>query len=232
MSTYSKIKGDTALYLPVGTIMPWSKATVPAGFLYCDGQSVLRTAYADLFALITTTFGSVDSNHFNVPDFQDRSAIGASNNRTFASKNSAALAAQTPNITFSSATQNMTVSDNINVTASANVPIPAHTHHMASNEAFDGTNNNHNSASSNSQVALVGSPNDVNFRYHLESSNFVAARGKTGNPIGGSNNSNGSHSHNISGNVAASFNQSNLNAGASAVDIENPYLAIRYMIKF
>ena len=62
--------------------------------------------------------------------------------------------------------------------------------------------------------------------------NNAAAPGKTGNPIGGSNNSNGSHTHNISGNVAASFNQSNLNATASAVDIENPYLAIRYMIKF
>ena len=75
MATYSKIKGDTALYLPVGTIMPWSKANVPAGFLYCDGSSVLRTAYADLFAVIDTTFGSVDSSHFNLPDFQDLSLI-------------------------------------------------------------------------------------------------------------------------------------------------------------
>lgn len=228
MATYSKIKGDTALYLPVGTIMPWSKASVPTGFLYCDGSAVSRTTYADLFAVIGTAFGNPDASNFNLPDFQDRSAIGASNNRTFASKNSTALADQTPNIAFPSATRNMTVTDNINVTASANVPIPAHTHFMATNEGFDGSNNNHSSATVNSQVALVGAPSDVNFRYHLEASNNSAGRGKTST----TGNGNGSHSHNISGNVAASFNQSNLNANASAIDIENPYLAIRYMIKF
>ena len=232
MATYSKIKGDTALYLPVGTIMPWSKANVPAGFLYCDGSSVSRTDYADLFAVISTTFGSVDSNNFNLPDFQDRSAIGASNNRTFASKNSTALADQTPNITFPSATRNMTVSDNINVTASANVPVQSHVHYMATNEISNSTGQS--SATFSSQVALGGSASDTNFRYIFVAGNEAANRGKTGNPtaVSGSNNQNGAHSHNISGNVAASFNQSNLNANASAVDIENPYLAIRYMIKF
>lgn len=230
MTTYSKIKGDTALYLPVGTIMPWSKASVPAGFLYCDGSPVSRTTYADLFAVIGVTFGNPDASNFNLPDFQDRSAIGASNNRAFASKNSTALADQTPNIAFPSATRNMTVTDNINVTASANVPIPAHTHYMATNES--GNLTGQAAATANNQVALGGSASDSNFRYIFVASNNTAAKGRTGNPIGGSNNSNGSHTHNISGNVAASFNQSNLNATASAVDIENPYLAIRYMIKF
>lgn len=230
MATYSKIKGDTALYLPVGTIIPWSKASVPSGFLYCDGQAVSRTTYADLFAVIGTIFGNPDASNFNLPDFQDRSAIGASNNRSFASKNSAALADQTPNITFPSATRNMSVTDNINVTASANVPIQAHTHYMATNDTSNGTGQA--SATSNNQVALGGSASDTNFRYIFVASNGTASRGRTGNPIGGSNNSNGAHTHNISGNVAASFNQSNLNATSSAVDIENPYLAIRYMIKF
>ncbi|QDP47040.1 MAG: putative tail collar domain protein [Prokaryotic dsDNA virus sp.] len=230
MATYSKIKGDTALYLPVGTIMPWSKANVPAGFLYCDGSSVSRTLYADLFAVISTTFGSVDSNNFNLPDFQDRSAIGASNNRTFASKNSTALADQTPNITFPSATRNMSVTENINVTDTANVSIPAHTHHIATNETSNAVSQPN--ATSLTQVALGGSGSDTNFRYSLVASNNTAERGKTSNPIGESSNSNGAHTHDISGNVTASFNQSNLNATASAVDIENPYLAIRYMIKF
>ena len=109
VATYSKIKGDTALYLPVGTIIPWSKANVPAGFLYCDGSAVSRTTYAELFAVISTTFGNPSGTTFNLPDFQDRSAIGASNNRAFASKNSSALADQTPNITFPSVTRNMSV---------------------------------------------------------------------------------------------------------------------------
>ena len=213
--------------------MPWSKANVPAGFLYCDGSSVSRTLYAELFAVIGTTFGNPDTSNFNLPDFQDRSAIGASNNRAFASKNSSALADQTPNITFPSGAgnvQNMTIVDNKIVTDSADVPIPAHTHHIATNATTNAIGQT--SAGANNQIALAGSGSDSNFRYWFVASNNTAARGKTGNPIGGSNNSNGAHTHNISGNVAASFNQSNLNATASAVDIENPYLAIRYMIKF
>ena len=227
MATYSKIKGDTALYLPVGTIMPWSKANVPAGFLYCDGSPVSRTTYADLFAVIGTTFGNPDASNFNLPDFQDRSAIGASNNRAFASKNSTALADQTANITFPSATRNMTVTHNIDATASANVPVPAHNHLMG-----DGSVVGYAGAAtmdSNRGVATIGSSSDNNFRYALArgaNTNFNVGKTST------AGNTSGGHVHNISGNVDASFNQSNLNASASAVDIENPYLAIRYMIRF
>ena len=51
--------------------MPWSKANVPAGFLYCDGSPVSRTTYAELFAVIGTTFGNPDGSNFpNLPDFK------------------------------------------------------------------------------------------------------------------------------------------------------------------
>jgi microcystin-dependent protein len=42
----------------------------PTRFLLCNGQSVSRTTYANLFLYIGTTYGSVDGNSFNVPDFQ------------------------------------------------------------------------------------------------------------------------------------------------------------------
>ncbi len=228
MGTYSKIKGDTALYLPVGTLMPWSKASTPAGFLYCNGDAVSRTDYADLFDIVGTVFGSGDGvNTFNLPDFSDRAPIGASNNRGFGTNNNAALADQTPTIAFPSATRNMSVTDNINVTASANVPIQAHKHHMASNETnLSGVS----TASANSQVRVGGGTGDTNQRYVLSSTNSSANRGQTSNPIGGGGN--GAHTHNIAGNVTASFNQTNLTANASAIDVENPYLAIRYVIKF
>ena len=41
----------------VGTIKPWGKATAPAGYLLCDGSAVSRTTYADLFTVISTTYG-------------------------------------------------------------------------------------------------------------------------------------------------------------------------------
>ena len=42
------------------------------GWLKCDGRSLSRTTYADLFAVIGTSFGSVDSNSFNLPDCRGR----------------------------------------------------------------------------------------------------------------------------------------------------------------
>ena len=226
MATYSKIKGDTALYLPVGTIMPWSKANVPAGFLYCDGSSVSRTLYADLFAVISTTFGSVDSNNFNLPDFQDRSAIGASNNRAFASKNSAALAGQTPNITFASASVSVTSNHNI-ATANQNVDVPAHTHFTFNSTRSNATLSQANLNTTNAPFQQHrGQGSD--WAYMMADSGSGASVGKTS--VEGSGN--GSHAHTINGSVTSTFNQSSLAATASAVDIENPYLAIRYMIKF
>jgi microcystin-dependent protein len=61
-----------------GMIFPYAGATAPTGFLLCDGAAVSRTTYADLFALIGTTYGAGDgSTTFNVPDLRGRFAIGA-----------------------------------------------------------------------------------------------------------------------------------------------------------
>ncbi len=49
------------------------------GFLLCNGRAVLRSAYADLFGVIGTSFGAGDgSATFNLPDFRGRvfGAIG------------------------------------------------------------------------------------------------------------------------------------------------------------
>lgn len=60
-----------------GEIIMWPLATEPAGWLRCEGQEVSRTTYADLFALIGTTYGPGDGAlTFNVPDLVDRVPIG------------------------------------------------------------------------------------------------------------------------------------------------------------
>jgi len=55
-----------------GFIFPFAGTSTPSGFLYCDGSSVSRTTYANLFAAIGTTHGYVDANHFNLPDYRGR----------------------------------------------------------------------------------------------------------------------------------------------------------------
>ena len=64
---------------PVGAIMPYGGVDDPAYWLICDGRAVSRTAYAELFAVIGTTYGTGDgSTTFNIPDLRGNVAIGAS----------------------------------------------------------------------------------------------------------------------------------------------------------
>lgn len=57
----------------------WFTATAPTGWLLCDGTNVSRTTYADLFAVIGTTYGPGDgSTTFNVPDMTGRVPAGFS----------------------------------------------------------------------------------------------------------------------------------------------------------
>ena len=76
---------DTAVapIIPCGSIIMWTNATVPDGFLECKGDAVSRTTYAALFAVLGTTYGAGNgSSTFNVPDFQGRHAAGVSSNVT------------------------------------------------------------------------------------------------------------------------------------------------------
>ncbi len=42
------------------------------GWLVCDGRSLLKSEYRALYAILGDDFGSVDANHFNLPDAQGR----------------------------------------------------------------------------------------------------------------------------------------------------------------
>ena len=55
---------------PVGTMLDWPvTSSYPTGFLRADGTAVSRTSYADLFALIGTTYGVGDNvSTFNLPN--------------------------------------------------------------------------------------------------------------------------------------------------------------------
>ena len=72
--------------IPTATIVPWSSASVPSGFLECDGSAVSRSTYSALFAIVGTTYGSGDgASTFNVPNLADNVAVGKSNNKALAS---------------------------------------------------------------------------------------------------------------------------------------------------
>lgn len=78
---YKKIAGGT-MYAdsPIGSILPYGGTTAPSGWMICNGASLLRTDYAELFAIIGTAFGSADSTHFNIPDLRGEFLRGAGTN--------------------------------------------------------------------------------------------------------------------------------------------------------
>lgn len=99
---------------PVGQMQSFAGATAPAGWLLCDGTAVSRTTYAQLFALLSTTFGVGDgSTTFNLPDLRDRFAMGVSGTKT---RGSTAGAETLPNHAHSST-----------------LAAPAHTHTLDDN---------------------------------------------------------------------------------------------------
>ena len=61
----------------IGEIIAFAGPTSPdMNWLVCDGSSMLRADFPDLFGVIGTAYGSADGTHFNIPDLQGRSASG------------------------------------------------------------------------------------------------------------------------------------------------------------
>ena len=68
--------------LPAGLIQLYGGLALPDGWLECDGDSLSRSAFSTLFAAIGTTYGSVDSDHFNLPDLRGRVPVGQDTTQT------------------------------------------------------------------------------------------------------------------------------------------------------
>lgn len=69
-----------ALSMPTGTILAFGGADAPSGFRLCDGQTISRTTYAALFAVVGTAFGAGDgSTTFRLPDLRGRVLAGKDN---------------------------------------------------------------------------------------------------------------------------------------------------------
>ena len=90
--------------IPTATIVPWSSASVPSGFLECNGAAVSRSTYSALFAIVGTTYGAGDgASTFNLPDLQDNVAMGKSGTKALASTGGANTVATSGNVGGSTA---------------------------------------------------------------------------------------------------------------------------------
>ena len=70
---------STTGLVPTGTIVAFSGNNIPSGYLGCNGAAVSRKTYADLFAVIGTTYGAGDgSTTFNLPNLNNNSFLEGS----------------------------------------------------------------------------------------------------------------------------------------------------------
>jgi microcystin-dependent protein len=66
--------------VPTAAIFAFPAITIPSGYLECDGSAISRTTYADLFAVIGTSYGAGDgSTTFNLPDYRGEFLRGFDN---------------------------------------------------------------------------------------------------------------------------------------------------------
>lgn len=80
--------------MPIGSVIFYLGTTIPDGYLLCNGASLSRTEYQELFEVLGTKCGAVDSAHFNLPDTHHRFLEGT----TSVSEVGQYIAAGLPNI--------------------------------------------------------------------------------------------------------------------------------------
>ena len=108
-----------------GTILPWSTASIPTGFLECAGANVSRSTYADLFGVIGTTYGAGDgSSTFGLPNLADNVAVGKSGTKALASTGGANTVSVTAAGTISGSTANASLSTSQLASHSHGIPTP------------------------------------------------------------------------------------------------------------
>lgn len=78
-SDTSVVLAASGVGLPVGSVIDGFWTTAPEGYLLTNGAAVSRTTYANLFAVIGTTYGAGNgSTTFNLPDTRGRVAVDRS----------------------------------------------------------------------------------------------------------------------------------------------------------
>jgi len=71
--------------VPVGTIIPWAGASLPADgkWKFCNGEEVLKTAYTELTTVLgdnSPIYGSARTGYIRLPDLEQRVPVGAGGN--------------------------------------------------------------------------------------------------------------------------------------------------------
>ncbi len=195
---------------PVGTIQMFGGDLAPQGWLLCDGAEVSRIDYAGLFAVLGTTYGSGNgSTTFNLPDLQDRFAMGKSGTRTIGSTGGAATVDLAHTHTGPAHTH---TTGNCTLTIAQ---MPSHTH-IQNQHRHSITGSGGTQYSNGPYTRMDGNPG------YTSNSNYTTP---TNQNTGGGQ----AHNHGSTGSSGTGATGSALNASQT---ILNPYQVVSYIIKY
>jgi len=210
----------------VGAIKPWTKTTAPDGYLLCNGAAVSRTTYADLFAVISTTYGSGDgSTTFNVPQLQGKMPQGYDGN-TYnlagtGGANTVTVAVTNNQAATNATNQSVTITGSIDNTSLTEAQLATHSHGGNMSGAGGSPNN------PNSNVRSV--PTSPTRGEAFTSSVWGSAQ-FVGNNTGSGTGHN--HSHTLSGTLTGNITTSLTGSvTASGTNSFSPFVVVNYIIK-
>jgi microcystin-dependent protein len=214
----------------VGAIKPWSKATAPAGYVLCDGAAISRTDYADLFAIISTTYGAGNgSTTFNVPNLQGKMPQGYDGS-TYALAGTGGANTVTVSVTnnqaaTSTSTQAVTVTGSIDNTSLTTAQLASHEHTFSVANATGGPG----------PKRSIYNPTKVGTGYGTdrwnENEGIKAVGG--GNSVEAAGSGTGhTHSHTLAGTLTGNVT-TNLTGTVTAAGTNSfsPYVVVNYIIK-
>ena len=203
----------------VGAIKPWTKATAPAGYLLCDGAAISRTDYADLFAVISTTYGAGNgSTTFNVPNLEGKMPQGYDGS-TYALAGTGGANTVTVSVTNN---QGVSLTNNQSVTVTGSIDNTSLTTAQLASHSHGSANSNLGLLQDNTQF---GNPRTTSYGnggysvYRDDSSNAGSGTGHN-------------HSHTLSGTLAGTVTGTlSGTVTASGTNSFSPYVVVNYIIK-
>lgn len=207
---------------PTGSMLMYAAATAPTGYLLCDGAAVSRTTYADLFAVIGTTYGTGDgTTTFNVPDFQVRVPVGAGTGKTLGASDGVAETSRNANRTHSHG-HGSSGSGSVSLTSGAG---SSHSH---SANTYTASSHTHTIGTSTggSTTAASGTAVTLPTKAYVDGHTHGGNTGGTSTGVTGTSGSEASHTHSVSGGVSVSTSVS------SNTTPESPFTVVNYIIKY
>ena len=87
---YSNVLDNVSSDVPVGVVTFYAASAAPVGWLECDGSTLIKTLYNDLWLAIGNTFTSIPStDYFKIPDLRGLFVRGWHHNKVGTSEGDA-----------------------------------------------------------------------------------------------------------------------------------------------